>query len=42
MLRGGYRINRFIADHPALTVVDTAIHSLPGSISRDMLLRRTR
>ncbi|WP_348263616.1 glycosyltransferase [Telmatobacter sp. DSM 110680] len=42
MLRGGYRINRFIADHPALTVVDTAIHPLPGSISRDILLRRTR
>ncbi len=42
MLRGGYRINRFIADHPALTVVDTAIHPLPGSISRDILLRRSR
>jgi hypothetical protein len=42
MLRGGYRINRFIADHPALTVVDAEIHPLPGSISRDILLRRIK
>ena len=42
MLRGGYRINRFFAAHPALTVVDTAIHPLSGSISRDVLLRRIK
>lgn len=42
MLRGGLRINQSFATHPALTVVDAAINPLPGSISRDILLRRTQ
>lgn len=42
MLRGGLRINAFVAAHPQLTVVDAGINPLPGSISRDMLLRRTK
>jgi glycosyltransferase involved in cell wall biosynthesis/SAM-dependent methyltransferase len=42
MLRGGNRINEFIASHPALTIVDAEINPLPGSISRDILLRRTK
>jgi methylase of polypeptide subunit release factors len=42
MLRGGQRINAFFAAHSELTVADTAIHPLPGSISRDILLRKTK
>jgi GT2 family glycosyltransferase len=40
MLRGGRRINEFIASHPALTIVEAEINPLPGSISRDILLQR--
>jgi len=42
MLRGGQRINAFFAAHPQLSVVDSAIHPLPGSVSRDILLRKIR
>ncbi len=42
MLRGGQRINAFVAAHPELTVVDASINPLPGSISRDILLRRAK
>ena len=42
MLRGGQRINEFVAAHPQLTIVDAGINPLPGSISRDILLRRTK
>lgn len=42
MVRGGRWINEFVAAHPGLTVVDAGINPLPGSVSRDILLRRTR
>jgi GT2 family glycosyltransferase len=42
MLRGGQRINTFMAAHPQLTLVDASINPLPGSISRDILLRRNK
>lgn len=42
MLRGGQRINAFMTEHPMLTVVDASINPLPGSISRDIHLRRVK
>lgn len=38
LLRGGQRINAFIAEHRDLSVVDSAIHPLPGCTSREILL----
>lgn len=42
MLRGGRRINAFVLAHPQLTIMDAATNPLPGSISWDLLLRRTK
>jgi glycosyltransferase involved in cell wall biosynthesis/SAM-dependent methyltransferase len=42
MLRGGRRINEFMASHPALSIIQAEINPLPGSISRDILLRKTK
>ncbi len=42
LLHGGQRINAFIAEHRELSVVDSAIHRLPGSASCDILLRKTQ
>lgn len=42
MLRGGRRINAFVSAHPQLTIMDAATNPLPGSISWDVLLRRTK
>ena len=38
----GQGIVGFISTHPQLTVVDVAIHPLPRSISRDILLRKDK
>jgi SAM-dependent methyltransferase len=40
LLRGGQRINAFIAAHPELSVVDSAINPLPGGVSHEILLRK--
>ena len=42
MLRGGRRINEFFAAHPDLAIVEAEINPLPGSISRDLLLKRMK
>lgn len=41
LIRGGERINAFMVQHPALTVVATAVRRLPKRVSLDVLCRKT-
>jgi O-antigen/teichoic acid export membrane protein/SAM-dependent methyltransferase len=40
LLRGGQRINGFIAQHPALRVISTTVSPVPRSVSHDVLLQK--
>ncbi len=42
LLRGGKQINSFFAQHPKLTLVDSAIHPLGDCDSLDILLRKVQ